>query len=536
MRAIINPQRSLWSILCGTTLLFSLNAPAQGLAAVAPVSPNASPEARALLNYIRSIYGHRTLSGQMWSPWGIDEIATVFGYTGKYPALRGQDLIHERDNNREIQLAIEWWRAGGIPTIMWHWGAPSRGEGYQQSQETIDIDRCFQSGTPENLAMWNDLRRIADQLVKLRDANVPVLWRPMHEMDGGWFWYGKGGGQRFIRLWRTMFDYFVHERGLNNLIWVLCYSGEVRSGWDPGREYYDIAGPDNYGTGIQAGMFRRIQAIHGMQIPIPYHECGTIPDPAESFRQGITWSWWMLWHTGHLSNHNRQDLIAAYNHELVITRDELPNIMTFLSSSPGNPLSSSSGILSSATSSSSTCTPTAISPFVQIDANPWQNSSNAEVLAGSTVRLGPQPLTGGSWSWVGPSGFSSSMREITIANMQINNTGTYRATYTNPAGCRTSREFEISMARIVSVQAWSLPTLGLTLWENQLHQKLGSNLAVRISIHSLEGNLLLQRRLLPGNTFYMEGILPAGLYVIRGVPDFNASGPGQTILWRNSNN
>lgn len=294
-----------------------------------PVTPNASAEARALLNYLHSMNGKKTLSGQMWAPWGIDEIATVSNWTGKFPAIRGQDFIHEQSNPREVQLASEWWRAGGIPTIMWHWGAPSRGEGYPQSQLEINIDRCFEPGTPEHTAMWADLKRIADHLTVLRDANVPVLWRPMHEFDGGWFWYGKGGGERFKRLWRTMFDYFVHERELNNLIWVLCYSHELRNGWDPGSAYYDLVGPDSYGTGIQAGLYNRVRQMHGDDGPIPYHECGTIPDPGESFRQGITWSWWMLWHTNHLSNHDRDALVRAYNHDLVVTRDELPDIMDY---------------------------------------------------------------------------------------------------------------------------------------------------------------------------------------------------------------
>jgi hypothetical protein len=79
-----------------------------------PVTPNASPEARALLNYIYSVYGKKTLSGQMWVPWGIDEIQTVYDITGKYPAIRGHDYINERSNKRENQLIIEWWKAGGI--------------------------------------------------------------------------------------------------------------------------------------------------------------------------------------------------------------------------------------------------------------------------------------------------------------------------------------------------------------------------------------------------------------------------------------
>jgi len=155
-----------------------------------PVTPHSTPEARALLNFIHAMYGKKTLSGQMWAPWGIDEIQTVKEITGKLPAIRGQDYIHDKDNKRENELAIDWWRAGGIPTIMWHWGAPSKGEGYNQSKMTIDIDRCFEEGTEEHTAMWRDLKRIADHLTELRDANVPVLWRPVHECGtmvcGGW--------------------------------------------------------------------------------------------------------------------------------------------------------------------------------------------------------------------------------------------------------------------------------------------------------------------------------------------------------------
>ncbi|HYO25931.1 MAG TPA: glycosyl hydrolase [Lacipirellulaceae bacterium] len=304
--------------------------PAPGAVAATPVTPDASDEARALLNYIYSVHGKQTLSGQMWSPWGGDEIETVERITGKLPAIRGHDYIHERSNDRENELMIAWWKAGGIPTVMWHWGAPTHGEGYNQSKRTIDVDRCFEEGTPEHAAMWKDLERIANRLTVLRDAGVPVLWRPMHEFDGEWFWYGKEGGEKFVRLWKTMFDYFAKERRLNNLIWVLCHSGEVKSGWNPGKEYYDLAGPDSYGRGIQQGLYNEIKAIHGEGIPMPYHECGTIPDPDECFEKGVTWSWWMLWHTSHLRRHNPDALKKAYHHELIITRDELPRIMDFL--------------------------------------------------------------------------------------------------------------------------------------------------------------------------------------------------------------
>lgn len=120
---------------------------------VKPVTPDASPEACALLDYLYSINGKQVLSGQMWATWGSDEIEYVWKVTGKYPAVRGHDLIHEKANANEIALIKDWWNKGGIPTLMWHWGAPGKGEGYEQSKMTIDIDRCFEQGTVENKAM-----------------------------------------------------------------------------------------------------------------------------------------------------------------------------------------------------------------------------------------------------------------------------------------------------------------------------------------------------------------------------------------------
>ena len=193
------------------------------IADVPPVTHDASPEARALLNYLYAIYGKKTLSGQMRPSWGIDEIETVEEITGKLPAIRGQGYIHESANGRENQLATAWWKAGGIPTIMWHWGAPSLGEGYEQTKLTIDIERCFQPRTAEHTALWSDMARIADHLTVLQDTQVRVLWCLLHEFDGEWFW-----------------------------------------------------------------------------------------------------------HTSHLTNHERDAIIRAYNHEQIITRDKLPKIMDYL--------------------------------------------------------------------------------------------------------------------------------------------------------------------------------------------------------------
>jgi len=312
-------------------LLFFLFFASIGVKAKDPVVPNASPESKALLNFIYDMYGKKMIAGQMWAPWGnFDEVEKIKEITGKYPALRGHDLIHERSNANEIKLLIEWWKKGGIPTLMWHWGAPSKGEGYEQSKLKIDIERCFQEGTEEYKAMWDDLKRVADWLTVLRDANVPVLWRPMHEFEGGWFWYGKGTGEQFNRLWRTMFDYFTKDRGLNNLIWVLCHSDFPNPAFNPGKQYYDIAGADTYRKDrVLKEMFNDVVALHGKEVPAVLHECGPLPDPEICFKDGSAWSWWMVWHTRWVTDLDPVEMKRIYNHESVITLDKMPDIMSY---------------------------------------------------------------------------------------------------------------------------------------------------------------------------------------------------------------
>lgn len=287
-------------------------------------NPNASKDARDL--YARLLQYHadkKILSGQMWAPWGIDEIEYIYDVTGKYPALRGHDLIHEASNAREIELLIDWYHRGGIPTLMWHWGAPSLGEGYEQSKLTIDISKCFIEGTPEHKAMWDDLKRVADWLTVLKEANVPVLWRPMHEFDGKWFWYGKGGGVHFVKLWETMYNYFTKDRELDNLIWVLCHSDKLDATYVPDKKYFDFAGPDTYTKESQEKLYHTIAGMYGQDNLIPLHECGTIPDPDSCLKNNTMWSWWMLWHTMHLTRMDKEELRRIYNHPNVLTLDEL---------------------------------------------------------------------------------------------------------------------------------------------------------------------------------------------------------------------
>ncbi len=308
--------------VCFTAGLFAQNSH--------PLSnPKATREAVALYRYINDMFGKKTLSGQMFSGWGFDEIKYINGITGKYPAIKGLDFIHARENDSVVKAAIEWWKAGGIPTIMWHMGAPGIGEGYENSKKEIDIDKCFEKGTVEYDSFWTELKAKADLLERLQAAKVPVLWRPFHELNGNWFWWGKQGPEKFKRLWTTLYNYYVHDRKLNNLVWVLCYTGKPDSSWYPGDQYVDIAGADTYNVGDnpKPEMYKAVKDIVGTRIPITYHECGVPPNPDSCLQKGVVWSWWMEWHTNFIKGVDTTYLKYVYNHDLIITRDEVPDIM-----------------------------------------------------------------------------------------------------------------------------------------------------------------------------------------------------------------
>ncbi|MDJ1485569.1 T9SS type A sorting domain-containing protein [Cytophagaceae bacterium YF14B1] len=102
---------------------------------------------------------------------------------------------------------------------------------------------------------------------------------------------------------------------------------------------------------------------------------------------------------------------------------------------------------------SGSCTSTTITPYIQVNGGTWQQTSTASLAAGGTLQLGPQPTTGGSWSWSGPNNFSASTREVYLSNIQANQAGNYIATYTNSEGCQSTQTFTVTVAGTIVIRA-----------------------------------------------------------------------------------
>ncbi len=313
-----------------------------------PANPKASPEARKLLEYLYSISGKKTLSGQHNYPgfrsgssrraqeitgrtpvlWGQD-----FGFTG---APKDKDAISNREANMEE--AIRQYREGSIITLMWHAVRPMDAEpnGWKESVQAKLTDAQWRElvtpGAPLHNRWLDQLKVVAGHLTKLRDARVPVLWRPYHEMNGDWFWWGFRPGPRGTQaLYRLMFEVFTQRYRLDNLIWVWNankVNDEGNAG--PYRDYYpghscvDILATDIYHSDYRDSHYTQLVEVAEGR-PVALGEIGPVPDPA-IFKSQPGWAWFMIWPDYLDKDNTPEGLRALYQDPRVLSREGLPKI------------------------------------------------------------------------------------------------------------------------------------------------------------------------------------------------------------------
>lgn len=277
---------------------------------------------RRIFEYICDNFGTNFIAAQQESIWmgtpeyEMDHIQKI---TGKLPAIRGLDF-KANDFDGVVSRSVEWTKRGGLVTICWHTGVAI--SDYPESKsDDPDFERLFTEDTEENTTLMSSWERAAKALRDLQDADVTVLWRPFHEFDGRWFWWGKGGAENFKRLWRLMYDKFTNEYKLNNLIWILGYADNVEDGWYPGDEYCDIIGSDTYDNTTHKAGWELLKKLTDK--PMAFHECGNVPPIDDFVRDGAMWAWFMPWHTEYLMANDNDTLKDVYNDPRVITLDKL---------------------------------------------------------------------------------------------------------------------------------------------------------------------------------------------------------------------
>ena len=323
---------------------------------VNPVTPDATPEAKNLLCYLYDIYKTKVLSGQQETNWYADppDIGWYLDNIGEYPAVLGSDFLY-RDGvscssvTRSTNRAIDYWNAGGIIMFRYHMGLPAAGttcmdDCYQGSNcseptnttpDATFFSNLISSGTAENTALIGKLDYVAVQIAAMKAANVPVILAMYHEAQpNGWFWWAMTqSGSSFTNLWKYTFDYLTKTKGLNNIIWLMPFSGNVDSAFYPGDGYVDIGGPDQYTQPSNLMTFNASDnwnpsvAVLGNSMPITMHETGSALQPDSMF-PSYPWVLFSVWATFETDpTYNTVDSIkAAYASQYTLVRDDIPNL------------------------------------------------------------------------------------------------------------------------------------------------------------------------------------------------------------------
>jgi mannan endo-1,4-beta-mannosidase len=305
-----------------------------------PVNPHATPEARALLAYLYSISGKGTITGQHNYPnTGSRWTDMAFDLTGKYPGLFGQDFGFSGGDDKDsvlsrpamIEEVERQYRNGAVIALTWHAVRPTEDEpvtfkdSVQGHLTDYEWHELLTPGSPLYNRWCAQVDLIAGYLRQLRDAHVPVLFRPYHEMNGNWFWWGgRPGMDGSAALYRQIYDRFVNVHHLDNLVWV--WNVNVPGGnaspivdYYPGPQFADVVTMDNYGE-FKQEYYDSMAALAGGK-PIALAEVGELPSP-EVLELQPRWTYFMVWSEWIQSANPLELTNAVYHGPRALNRDD----------------------------------------------------------------------------------------------------------------------------------------------------------------------------------------------------------------------
>ena len=280
---------------------------------------------------------------------GQTDIDEFYKHSGHYPAIGGFDMLFAAGGHHEegwfkgytennLLMTEELWKMGGIPTYTWHWKVgkdtvfytqdayPNNGFNASGCTDTVmgtsNTNTCFNytkafkdakckeidETSQEYKDIVADVDIVSGYFKQLQEKGIAVVWRPLHEASGGWFWWGVGSAECYVQLYRLVFNRMVGTNGLKNLIWVwnintdpsLGYDySALNAAWYPGDEYVDIVAVDVYNPmddhNSGANYFNKIVSDVGTNKMIALSENGAIPDIDSIAEDKAYWSYWMTW-------------------------------------------------------------------------------------------------------------------------------------------------------------------------------------------------------------------------------------------------
>jgi len=311
------------------------------------INANAGEATKSLYQFLVSKFNSKIIAGQTSSYYS--NVKTISGLS---PMIKGFDMQHYTqgysylwkdgahsfgwEDNGEVKQAIDYYKqtgGKGIVTFQWHWHSPSGGKAgtntFYTDQTTFDVTKAVLTGTTENTLILRDIDSIASQLKRLQKAGVPVLWRPLHEAGGAWFWWGAKGPVACKKLFTIIFDRLTNLHQLNNLIWVWS---TPETDWYPGNNFIDIVGHDSYpgvyNYDIQKTTFDRLFTLTQGNKLIAMTENGPIPNPDDCLEFDAPWSYFMSWSDLVIKQNTNAHIAEVYKNPNVLTLEHPTNVTT----------------------------------------------------------------------------------------------------------------------------------------------------------------------------------------------------------------
>lgn len=304
---------------------------------IAPLTPQ-------VLDYLKSISGNHVIAGQHDKEIRTPSLSAdrIEQMTGKAPGLYSSDfLFYDLDHRWDMIYELKArWDEGALVQLLWHAAPPNQPEscgwegGVKSHLTDLQWLDLVTDGGGLN-AIWKQrMDGIAVYLQYLEDNGVEVLWRPLHEMNQGVFWWGgRPGSEGTAKLYRLTRDYLAGTKGLTNLVWtwdvqdfwtdpasVSAIVADVQA-YNPGEGYWDMVALDPYERGYTAQSYEALGQVAGTK-PMAIGECQFVPTPALLTAQP-RWAFFMLWPDFIDTQHGSGDINTIYHDARVLTREEV---------------------------------------------------------------------------------------------------------------------------------------------------------------------------------------------------------------------
>lgn len=240
------------------------------------VDKNASTETAALFYNLRNLGKSKTLIGQQdafnsfYQNSGSSDIKKT---TGNDPSILGSDFmfITDKDNpnnnwyvqqeNKIIQDTKDAYNKGIINTFCWHLREPYNEKSFYSadmtSEQRTDAFKSLLPGGKFNDWYKKKLDKVASVVSNLKDTNgkqIPIIFRPFHEFDGNWFWWGANycTAEEYISVYRFTVNYLRDTKNVHNILFAFSPDNSYTTSSSylsryPGDDYVDVLGMDNYG-------------------------------------------------------------------------------------------------------------------------------------------------------------------------------------------------------------------------------------------------------------------------------------------------